>query len=289
MAIAAARIITASRTDANPGGISSALPASAADRNCVALANGIKVVDDFGHHPTAIHETLRRSPPTARYGQGKIWALFEPRSNSTRRAVFQDQLASAFEHADGVVMARVAKLEQIPEAERLHPESGRRSHPSFGSANRRSTRTAPRAIVKARDPHPRPARATWSWFSATAGSTASTRNCLINWRCPRLHEPPHAVSTKRPTASTTTATSSPAGAGSPRAAGLKLEPFAQAGDYPVYCLAHARPLGRRPVCLRRHSRRRARRHRRLAPLGGSRAARARAATGEPAFVDLAVP
>ena len=55
--------------------------------------------------------------------EGKIWALFEPRSNSTRRAVFQDQLAGAFEHADGVVMARVAKLEQIPEAERLRPES----------------------------------------------------------------------------------------------------------------------------------------------------------------------
>lgn len=83
--------------------------------------NGIKVVDDFGHHPTAIHETLRglRQQHGA---QGKIWALFEPRSNSTRRAVFQDQLAAAFEHSDGVVMARVAKLEQIPEAERLNPE-----------------------------------------------------------------------------------------------------------------------------------------------------------------------
>ena len=84
-------------------------------------ANGIKVVDDFGHHPTAIHETLRGL--RQQHGTtGKIWALFEPRSNSTRRAVFQDQLAGAFEHADGVVMARVAKLEQIPEAERLHPE-----------------------------------------------------------------------------------------------------------------------------------------------------------------------
>ncbi len=83
--------------------------------------NGIKIVDDFGHHPTAIHETLRGL--RQQHGsQGKIWALFEPRSNSTRRAVFQDQLAGAFEHADGVVMARVAKLEQIPEAERLHPE-----------------------------------------------------------------------------------------------------------------------------------------------------------------------
>ena len=84
-------------------------------------ANGIKVVDDFGHHPTAIHETLRGLRQLHGKG-GKLWALFEPRSNSTRRAVFQDQLAGAFEYADGVVMSRVAKLEQIPEGERLKPE-----------------------------------------------------------------------------------------------------------------------------------------------------------------------
>ena len=86
------------------------------------IVNGIKIVDDFGHHPTAIHETLLglRQQQGA---EGKIWALFEPRSNSTRRAVFQDQLAGAFEFADGVVMSRVAKLEQIPEAERLRPEA----------------------------------------------------------------------------------------------------------------------------------------------------------------------
>ena len=82
---------------------------------------GIKVVDDFGHHPTAIRQTLRGL--RQQHGsKGRIWALFEPRSNSTRRAVFQDQLASAFADADGVIMARVAKIEQIPEAERLNPE-----------------------------------------------------------------------------------------------------------------------------------------------------------------------
>ena len=84
-------------------------------------ANGVKVIDDFGHHPTAIHETLR-GLRQLHGDKGRIWALFEPRSNSTRRAVFQDQLAAAFEYADGVVMARVAKLEQIPEGERLKPE-----------------------------------------------------------------------------------------------------------------------------------------------------------------------
>ena len=83
--------------------------------------NGIKVIDDFGHHPTAIQQTLR-GLRQQQGSAGKLWALFEPRSNSTRRAVFQEQLAHAFDAADGVVMARVAKLEQIPEAERLNPE-----------------------------------------------------------------------------------------------------------------------------------------------------------------------
>jgi UDP-N-acetylmuramate: L-alanyl-gamma-D-glutamyl-meso-diaminopimelate ligase len=83
--------------------------------------NGIKVVDDFGHHPTAIQQTLRGL--RQQHGPvGRIWALFEPRSNSTRRAVFQEQLGQAFADADGVVMARVAKIEQIPAAERLDPE-----------------------------------------------------------------------------------------------------------------------------------------------------------------------
>jgi UDP-N-acetylmuramate: L-alanyl-gamma-D-glutamyl-meso-diaminopimelate ligase len=82
--------------------------------------HGIKVMDDFGHHPTAIRETLaglRRQYPT-----GRIWAIFEPRSNTTRRAVFQHELPAAFAPADGAILAKVAKLEQIPEAERLHPE-----------------------------------------------------------------------------------------------------------------------------------------------------------------------
>ncbi len=85
------------------------------------IVNGIQVVDDFGHHPTAIRQTLRglrQQHGTA----GRIWAVFEPRSNSTRRAVFQDQLATAFADADGVIMAHIAKIEQIPEAERLNPE-----------------------------------------------------------------------------------------------------------------------------------------------------------------------
>ena len=120
MAIAAARFYNIS-TDAIRQGLLS-FTGVRRRQELRGVVNGIKIVDDFGHHPTAIHETLRglRQQQGA---AGKIWALFEPRSNSTRRAVFQDQLSGAFEHADGVVMARVAKLEQIPEAERLRPEA----------------------------------------------------------------------------------------------------------------------------------------------------------------------
>jgi len=81
---------------------------------------GIKVVDDFGHHPTAIRQAiagLRHQYPGA-----KLWAIFEPRSNTTRRAVFQHQLPQAFSGADGVLFSQVARLEQIPENERLNPE-----------------------------------------------------------------------------------------------------------------------------------------------------------------------
>ncbi len=80
----------------------------------------IKIIDDFGHHPTAIRQTLRSL--RQRYASSRIWAIFEPRSNTTRRAVFQKELPNAFADADGVFIAQVANLEQIPEAERLSPE-----------------------------------------------------------------------------------------------------------------------------------------------------------------------
>lgn len=83
-------------------------------------AGGVRVIDDFGHHPTAIRETL--AGLRRRYSDGRLWAVFEPRSNTTRRAVFQDAMVDAFDHADGVYLAQIARLEQIPEGERLNPE-----------------------------------------------------------------------------------------------------------------------------------------------------------------------
>jgi len=82
--------------------------------------HGVKVIDDFGHHPTAIRETL--AGLRRQYAGSRLWAIFEPRSNTTRRAVFQHELPAAFASADGVILAKVAKLEQIPEDDRLHPD-----------------------------------------------------------------------------------------------------------------------------------------------------------------------
>ncbi len=81
---------------------------------------GVKVVDDFGHHPTAIRQAL--AGLRHQYPGSRLWAVFEPRSNTTRRAVFQQQLPEAFAEADGVFFSQVARLEQIPEGERLNPE-----------------------------------------------------------------------------------------------------------------------------------------------------------------------
>lgn len=82
--------------------------------------NGVTIIDDFGHHPTAIRETMRAL--RLRFPGRRLWAVFEPRSNTTRRNVFQAELASALVEADCVVVSQVARLDQLPQAERLDPE-----------------------------------------------------------------------------------------------------------------------------------------------------------------------
>jgi UDP-N-acetylmuramate: L-alanyl-gamma-D-glutamyl-meso-diaminopimelate ligase len=82
----------------------------------VGTAQGVTVYDDFAHHPTAVAETLaglRAAHPSAR-----IWAVFEPRSASSCRRVFQDDFARAFGAADEVVLAPVFRS-TLPEAQRL--------------------------------------------------------------------------------------------------------------------------------------------------------------------------
>jgi UDP-N-acetylmuramate: L-alanyl-gamma-D-glutamyl-meso-diaminopimelate ligase len=85
----------------------------------VGVANGVTVLDDFAHHPTAVHETL--SALRTGYPGRRLWAVFEPRSASSCRRVFQDDFARAFGAADEVVLAAVFRS-TLPEDERLSAE-----------------------------------------------------------------------------------------------------------------------------------------------------------------------
>jgi UDP-N-acetylmuramate: L-alanyl-gamma-D-glutamyl-meso-diaminopimelate ligase len=80
---------------------------------------GVTVFDDFAHHPTAVHETL--AALKTGYPGRRIWAVFEPRSASSCRRVFQDDFARAFATADEIVIAGVFRS-SLPEAERLSAE-----------------------------------------------------------------------------------------------------------------------------------------------------------------------
>jgi UDP-N-acetylmuramate: L-alanyl-gamma-D-glutamyl-meso-diaminopimelate ligase len=82
-------------------------------------SGGVTVLDDFGHHPTAIRETLQAL--RIKFPGQKIWAIFEPRSNTTRRQIFQTELAQALGLADAVVVSEVARLELLSPHERLNP------------------------------------------------------------------------------------------------------------------------------------------------------------------------
>jgi UDP-N-acetylmuramate: L-alanyl-gamma-D-glutamyl-meso-diaminopimelate ligase len=82
----------------------------------IGTAKGVTIYDDFAHHPTAVAETLtglRASHPDAR-----IWAVFEPRSASSCRRIFQDDFARAFSGADEVLIAPIFRS-KLPDAERL--------------------------------------------------------------------------------------------------------------------------------------------------------------------------
>lgn len=82
-----------------------------------AQVNGITIIDDFAHHPTAIAGTL--TALRSRYPGARLWAILEPRSNTLRRNFFQTDLAKSLSLADEVIIAAIFKSEAIPEAERL--------------------------------------------------------------------------------------------------------------------------------------------------------------------------
>ena len=89
-------------------------------QDIVGEKNGVTVMDDFAHHPTAIHETLQAIK--MRFPGRRLWVIFEPRSATSRRNFFQKEFGRCFDQADRVVISRPIGLEKIPEEERLDPD-----------------------------------------------------------------------------------------------------------------------------------------------------------------------
>jgi UDP-N-acetylmuramate: L-alanyl-gamma-D-glutamyl-meso-diaminopimelate ligase len=79
--------------------------------------DGITVIDDFAHHPTAVAATIKALRPF--YGHRRLWAVFEPRTNSSKRRVFQQRYGAVFDEADLVLIKEPPGLESIPSEERL--------------------------------------------------------------------------------------------------------------------------------------------------------------------------
>ena len=86
----------------------------------VGVKNGVTVIDDFAHHPTAIQLTLEAV--TEAYPRQRVWAVFEPRSATCRRKVFEDRLPQSFALADRVVIANLFKPDKIAPEDRLDPK-----------------------------------------------------------------------------------------------------------------------------------------------------------------------
>jgi UDP-N-acetylmuramate: L-alanyl-gamma-D-glutamyl-meso-diaminopimelate ligase len=81
------------------------------------VVDGVTVIDDFAHHPTKVRETVRAA--RARYPRSHLVAVFEPRTATSRRKVFQEAYPASFAAADEVVVVPPFDAEKIPEAERF--------------------------------------------------------------------------------------------------------------------------------------------------------------------------
>ncbi|MDH3602724.1 MAG: Mur ligase family protein, partial [Candidatus Tectomicrobia bacterium] len=85
------------------------------------VVNGITIIDDFAHHPTAVEMTLEGV--RLAYPESRLWAVFEPRSATSRRNVFQQAYVQALRLADYVLLADVYRGNLLAAADRLSPET----------------------------------------------------------------------------------------------------------------------------------------------------------------------
>jgi len=90
----------------------------------------ITLIDDFAHHPTAIAATL--DAVRSRYPGRRVWALFDPRSNTSRRRVFQHELAAALAAADMAVIGPVFAADRLPSEQRFSPPDAAREIAAAG-------------------------------------------------------------------------------------------------------------------------------------------------------------
>lgn len=81
----------------------------------------VAVIDDFAHHPTAVKLTLEAL--RLRFGQRRLWAIWEPRSATSRRNVFQEAYAQAFDSADHVIVCQPHRADEIAAEDRLDPQA----------------------------------------------------------------------------------------------------------------------------------------------------------------------
>src|SRR5256712_14038471 len=82
--------------------------------------NGIVVYDYLAHHPTAVQETLRAV--RERHPHARVWAVFEPRSQTCRRKIFEPAFIQSFDPADVILIARVYGASHLAPAETLSPD-----------------------------------------------------------------------------------------------------------------------------------------------------------------------
>jgi UDP-N-acetylmuramate: L-alanyl-gamma-D-glutamyl-meso-diaminopimelate ligase len=84
------------------------------------VVRGVRVIDDFAHHPTAVRETL--GAIRAKYPAGRLVAVYEPRSLTSRQRVFQKEYEVAFDRSDLTIVARVFEPDRYDQSERFSPE-----------------------------------------------------------------------------------------------------------------------------------------------------------------------